>query len=379
MYNKLVRIKTGCNSSIHLPNNFRLSLYSFQNDKNETIFCGRTFGVRKAPLIVAEIGFNHNGDVDLAREMIRSAAQNGADIVKLQTFIGSELISKTVKAKDPDQPDREIFLHEFFQRYQLTRKDYEALFEYSKELGVPLFSTPFDEGSLDMLVELGMPAIKIASPDLTYLSFLKRVGETALPVVLSTGMGTNEEIEVALKAIRSTGNENIILLHCVSNYPSQYHEMNLACLKEMSLRFKVPVGLSDHTQDKLSGIVAASLGAVMIEKHFTIDRSLPGADQKISMEPHELAALKEATINVRSILGDGVKKTQVSEEPVKRSARRSLVARVDIKSGTTLTSKMISLKRPGTGIPPVDLERVIGGKAKTDILAEQIITWKMIL
>jgi len=354
-------------------------LSSSQNDENEAIFCGRPFGANKAPLIVAEIGFNHNGDVDLAREMIKSAAQNGADIVKLQTFIGSELISKTVKAEDPDQPDREIFLHEFFQRYQLTRKDYEALFEYSNELGTPLFSTPFDEDSLDMLVELGMPAIKIASPDLTHLPFLKRAGQTGLPIVLSTGMGTNEEIASALKAIRRKGNENIILLHCVSNYPSQYHEMNLACLKKMTSRFKVPVGLSDHTTDNLSGIVAASLGAVMIEKHFTIDRGLPGVDQQISMEPSELAALKEATVSVRSILGDGVKKVQVSEEAVKRAARRSLVARVDIKSGTTLTSEMIRLKRPGIGIPPVDLDRVIGEKAKTDILAEQIITWKMIL
>ena len=155
--------------------------------------------------------------------------------------------------------------------------------------------------------------------------------------------------------------------------------MNLACLKEMYLRFKVPGGLSDHTKDNLSGIVAASLGAVMIEKHFTIDRSLPGVDQKISMEPHELAALKEATINVRSILGDGVKKVQVSEESVKRSARRSLVARVDIKPGTTLTSEMISFKRPGTGIRPTDLERVVGKKIKTNILAEQVITWEMIL
>ena len=331
-----------------------------------------------APLIVAEIGFNHNGDVDLAREMIRSAAQNGADIVKLQTFIGSELISKTVKAKDLDQPDREIFLYEFFQRYQLTRKDYEILFEYSNELGIPLFSTPFDEDSLDMLVELGMPAIKIASSDLTYISFLKRVGETGLPIVLSTGMGTNEEIEAALKAIRITGNENIILLHCVSNYPSQYHEMNLACLKEMTLRFNLPVGLSDHTADNLSGIVAASLGAVMIEKHFTIDRSLPGVDQKISIEPSELAALKEATISVQKILGDGVKKVQDSEETVKRSARRSLVARKDIELGTIITSDMISFKRPGTGIQSTDLECVIGKKAKTTILAEQVLTWEMV-
>ena len=224
-----------------------------------------------------------------------------------------------------------------------------------------------------------MPAIKVASPDLTYLSFLKRVGQAGLPVVLSTGMGTNEEIEAALKAIRYEGNENIILLHCVSNYPSQYHEMNLACLKEMSFRFKVPVGLSDHTTDNLSGIVAASLGAVMIEKHFTIDRSLPGADQKISMEPSELAALKEATVNVRNILGDGIKKVQNSEESVKKSARRSLVARIDIDSGATLTSEMISVKRPGTGISPVHLEQVLGQKAKTSILAEQVITWDMIL
>jgi len=354
-------------------------LYSLQNDKNETIFCGRPFGANKAPLIVAEIGFNHNGDADLAREMIKSAAENGADIAKLQTFIGSELISKTVKAQDPDHPDREIFLYEFFQRYQLTRKSYEHLFEFSHELGIPLFSTPFDDDSLNMLVEIGMPAIKIASSELTHLPFLKRIGQTGLPIVLSTGMGTNEEIEAALKAIRCEGNENIIILHCVSNYPSQYHEMNLACLKEMPAHFKLPVGLSDHTKDNLSGIVAASLGAVMIEKHFTIDRNLPGADHKISMEPSEFAALKEATANVRDILGNGVKKVQDSEETVKKSARRSLVARVDIEPGTALTSEMISFKRPGEGISPADLERVIGKKVKNSILAEQVITWEMIL
>ena len=349
------------------------------NDENKFTFCGKPFGESKPPLIVAEVGFNHNGDIKLACKMIKSAAQNGADIVKLQTFIGNELISKTIKGQDPDQPDREIFFHEFFERYQLTRKEYEALFEYSRKLNVPLFSTPFDEVSLDMLVELGMPAIKIASGDLTHLRLLKRAGQSGLAIVLSTGMATNEETEVALKTIRSTGNESIILLHCVSNYPSQYHEMNLTCIKEMSSRFKVPVGLSDHTMDNLSGVVAASLGAVMIEKHFTTDRKLPGVDQKISMEPSELRALKEATVNVRTLLGNGMKKVQDSEGPVKRSARRSLVAKVDIELGTILTPEIISLKRPGTGIPPTDLERVIGQKAKTRILAEQIITWDMVL
>ena len=347
-------------------------------DKNEALFCGKPFGANNPPLIVAEIGFNHNGDVGLACEMIKIAAKNGADLVKLQTFIGSELISKTFKAPDPDQPNREIFLYEFFQRYQLTRKDYTILFEHSRRLGVQLFSTPFDESSLDMLVELGVPAIKVASPDLTYLPFLKKVGQTGLPIVLSTGMSTNEEIETALQVVRSEGNENIILLHCVSNYPSQYHEMNLLCIKEMSSRFKVPVGLSDHTLDNLSGVVATSFGAVMIEKHFTIDRKLPGVDQKISIEPSELAILKETTVNVKTLLGHGEKQIQSSEKPIKQSARRSLVARMDIKLGTTFTTDMISLKRPGTGIPPADFERVVGKKAKKDIRAEQIITWDMI-
>ena len=203
------------------------------NDENKTIFCGKSIGINKAPLIVAEIGFNHNGNVDLACKMIKSAAQSGADIVKLQTFIGSELISKKIKAQDPDSPNQEIYLHEFFQRYQLPRKDYETIFKYARELEIPVFSTPFDAGSLDMLVELGMPAIKVASCDLTHLPFLRQVGQAGLPIVLSTGMGTNEEIETALKTIRCKGNENVILLHCVSNYPSQHHEMNLACLKEM--------------------------------------------------------------------------------------------------------------------------------------------------
>jgi len=224
-----------------------------------------------------------------------------------------------------------------------------------------------------------VPAIKVASPDLTYLPFLKRVGQTGLPLVISTGMGTNEEIETALKAVRCGGNENIILLHCVSNYPSQYHEMNLACIKEISSRFKLPVGLSDHTMDNLSGIVAASLGAVMIEKHFTIDRKLPGVDQKISMEPSELAALKEATVNVRTLLGEGSKKVQSSEELIKKSARRSLVAQINIEPGTILTSKMFSSKRPGTGISPADLEQILGQKAKTRIIAEEVITWDMVV
>jgi N,N'-diacetyllegionaminate synthase len=338
-------------------------------------FCGKHLGRGQPAFIVAEVGFNHNGDVELAKRMIESAAENGADAVKLQTFIAKEMISNSLMADDPDNPGNEIPFYEFFQRYELSRSDYEILFAHAKKINIPLFSTPFDEGSLEMLVELGMPAIKIASPDLTYLPFLKKVEKTGLPVVLSTGMGNEEEISQALEILQPKC--PIILLHCVSNYPSQYEEMNLNCMETLRAKFNVPIGLSDHTIDNLSAIVAASLGAVFIEKHFTVDRKLPGVDQSISIEPQELKKLKAELINVNQILGDEKKQIQPSEIPVKQSARRSLVARIGISAGTPLTEEMIACKRPGTGISPAELDSVLGRPCKNDVSAEQVLTWDM--
>lgn len=336
-------------------------------------FCGKRLGSRQPAFMVAEIGFNHNGDVELAKRMMASAAENGADAVKLQTFVAKEMISNSLMADDPDNPGNEIPFYEFFQRYELSRSDYEILFAYARKINIPLFSTPFDEVSLDMLVELGMPAIKIASPDLTYLPFLQKVADTGLPVVLSTGMGNEEEISQALKILQT----QVILLHCVSNYPSQYEEMNLHCMETMRSKFNLPVGLSDHTMDNLSAVVAASSGAVLIEKHFTTDRKLPGVDQAISIEPQELKKLKAELVHVNQILGDDKKQTQPSEVPVKQSARRSLVARVDIAAGTLLTADMIACKRPGMGIPPAELNSILGKSCKNDICAEQVFTWDM--
>ena len=342
--------------------------YSFE-------FCGKLLGPGHPTFIVAEIGFNHNGDVELAKRMIESAAESGADAVKLQTFVASEMISNTLMGDDPDHPGNEIPFYEFFQRYELSREDYKTLMTHAQALNIPLFSTPFDGASLDMLVELGVPTLKIASPDLTYTPFLERVAETGLPVVLSTGMASEEEIAQALQALRKA--KSVILLHCVSNYPSQYEEMNLACMASLRQRFELPVGLSDHTLDNMSAVVAASLGAVMIEKHFTLDRKMPGVDQSISMQPEDLRELKSDILNVTKILGDNKKIIQKSEISVKQSARRSLVARVDIPLGTPLQPDMLACKRPGTGISPGELDRVLGKPAKIDLSAEQVITWEM--
>ena len=342
--------------------------YSFE-------FCGKILGTGHPMFVVAEIGFNHNGDVELAKRMIESAAESGADAVKLQTFVASEMISNTLMGDDPDHPGNEIPFYEFFQRYELSREDYKTLMTHAQALNVPLFSTPFDGASLDMLVELGVPTLKIASPDLTYTPFLERVAETGLPVVLSTGMASEEEIALALQALRKA--KSVILLHCVSNYPSQYEEMNLACMASLRQRFELPVGLSDHTLDNMSAVVAASLGAVMIEKHFTLDRKMPGVDQSISMQPEDLRELKSDILNVTKILGDNKKIIQKSEISVKQSARRSLVARVDIPLGTPLQPDMLACKRPGTGISPGELDRVLGKPAKIDLSAEQVITWEM--
>ena len=344
-----------------------------QNDSSE--FCGKLLGAGNPAFLVAEIGFNHNGDVELAKRMIESAVENGADAVKLQTFVAREMISNTLLADDPDHPGNEIPFYEFFQRYELSREDYKVLIAHARTLNIPLFSTPFDDASLELLVELGVPALKIASPDLTYTPFLEKVAATGLPVVLSTGMGNEEEIAQALQVLSKA--KSVVLLHCVSNYPSRYEEMNLACLAGLRQRFDLPVGLSDHTLDNLSAVVAASLGAVMIEKHFTLDRKLPGVDQSISMQPGDLRRLKSELLNVAKILGVGKKEIQESEIPVRQSARRSLVARVDIPAGTPLQPAMLACKRPGTGISPNEMDRVLGKSAIEAISAEQVITWEM--
>ncbi len=341
-------------------------------------FCGKMIGPGLPPWIVAEIGLNHNGDLGLARQMIQSAKENGADAVKLQTFIAEEMISKKEMAQDPDNPGQTIPFYEFFKRFELKREEYEELFRYADELDIPLFSAPFDSASLQMLEDLNCPAYKIASPDLTWIDFLRQTARLKKPIILSTGASSLQEVEKAVAAIRNEGNEQIVVLHCVSHYPAERKEMNLNCLPVLRKHLNTPVGLSDHTEDMTSALSAVALGAVMIEKHFTLNRNSPGVDQALSIEPDELRALKSGALRIFETLGSAEKSLQNSEIPVKRSARRSLTARVDIPAGAVIEAEMISVKRPGTGIPPEDMNRLLGRRTRSNISAEETLDWEMI-
>ncbi len=292
--------------------------------------------------------------------------------------IGTELYAKTFHAEDPDDPGAEIPFHEFWERYQLSRDDYARLFAFAKEIGVPLFSTPFDEGSLAMLLELGMGAIKIASGDLTHHALLKAAGASGVPVVLSSGMATEDEVGQALDVLSGAGADRVALLHCVSNYPAKPEEMNLRVLQHLHDRFQVPVGLSDHTMEADSSILAATLGAAMIEKHFTTDSELPGPDQKVSLDPDALRELVRELNLTATILGTGEKGPQTSELNAIKGARRSLVSKAHIDAGTKLTREMLAFKRPGTGIPAEQVESVLGKPAIQNIPAETVITKEML-
>ena len=335
---------------------------------------------RSAPVyLIAEVGVNHNGNLGLAKSMVRSAAECGAHAVKFQTFTAEGLVTRgtpKVEYQKSTTSDQESH-YEMIKNLEMPESFYPELIELCNELKVDFLSTPYDVQSVDFLESLNVGLYKAASADLVDHILLERIAKTLKPTILSTGMATLGEIEEALEIFHKQGNEQVILLHCVSNYPSQYEEMNLACMASLRQRFELPVGLSDHTLDNMSAVVAASLGAVMIEKHFTLDRKMPGVDQSISMQPEDLRELKSDILNVRKILGDNEKIIQKSEISVKQSARRSLVARVDIPLGTPLQPEMLACKRPGTGISPGELGRVLGKPAKVALSAEQVITWEM--
>ena len=328
-------------------------------------------------LIIAEAGVNHNGDLEIAKQLIDAAADAGADFVKFQTFSADRLVTRDAakadyQAKATDSSETQ---YKMLKQLELTPQMHLVLIEHCKSRNIQFFSTAFDIESVNFLLGLGLTFFKIPSGEITNLPYLRHIGGLNKTVILSTGMATMGDIEAAIDALMQAGmpREKITVLHCTTEYPTPMHDVNLKAMQSIQTAFGVKVGYSDHTQGIEIAIAAVAMGASVIEKHFTLDCNMPGPDHKASLEPAELKAMVAAIRNIEVALGDGIKKLTPSEAKNKPIARKSLVAKCAIKSGEVFSVENITTKRPGTGISPMQWDDVIGRKASRDFLADELI------
>lgn len=329
-------------------------------------------------IIIAEAGVNHNGDQEMARELVRVAARAGADIVKFQTFVGSKIAAADAPKAEYQKAATGTgeSQQEMIARLELSRADHEALIVEARKAGIAFFSTGFDEDSVDMLIELGINRIKVPSGELTNLPLLRHMASKKLPVILSTGMATMGEIEDAIRVFEECGVPRswITVLHCNTQYPTPMEDVNLPAMASIRSAFGVEVGYSDHTMGIELAIAAVALGASVIEKHFTLDRNLPGPDHLASLEPDELADMVRAIRNIElAVSGDGIKRPSPSEIGNRPIARKSIVAAGPIRSGELFSAENLTAKRPGTGISPMRWDEVIGRPAPRDFRPDELI------
>lgn len=320
-------------------------------------------------LIIAEAGVNHNGDAGAAVALVRAARACGADCVKFQTFQAERIVTAGAPKADyqlqtTDAAESQIAM---LRKLELPEAAYPPLLEECGRSGILFLSTPYSVEDVDLLDRLGVAAFKVASGQIIEPAFLRHVAAKGKPVFLSTGMATLAEVDEAVRTIRETGNDQLVLLQCTTNYPSRPKDANILAMRTMQAAFGVPVGYSDHTQSPVACIAAVALGACVIEKHFTLDRSLPGPDQSSSADPEEFCRLVAAIRETEAVLGTGVKQPVEAERRNSSAMRRSLVSAVPIPSGTVITREMLTCKRPGTGIPPKRLDEVVGRVAARDI------------
>lgn len=328
-------------------------------------------------LIIAEAGVNHNGDMALAKKLIVAAADAGADLVKFQTFIASNLVSKNAPKAEYQKnvTDPEESQQEMVRKLELSKENYLELIDECKRKGIGFFSTAFDLGSVDLLEEFGSKFVKVPSGELTNLPYLRYLTRTGKPVLLSTGMANLGEIEAAINVIEQSGTPRakITVLHCTTEYPTPMEDVNLRAMVNIGNALGVKVGYSDHTSGIEIPIAAVALGATVIEKHFTLDRNLPGPDHRASLEPDELKAMVAGIRNIERALGDGIKRPSPSELKNKPIARKSLVAATDIKAGELFSVENLATKRPGTGVSPMLWDEVIGRSASRDFNEDELI------
>jgi len=320
-------------------------------------------GEEEGVVIIAEAGVNHNGSITMALSLIEKAKEAGADIIKFQAYDPGEMV---VKANSQYQMLKELALGE---------KELFLLQEKCAEEEILFLASVFDEKSLALMEKINAPAIKIPSGEITNLPLVKRAAATGKPLIISTGMSTLGEVEAAVLAAEEAGNNKIALLHCLSEYPAPLEKTNLRAIKTLRAAFKYPVGFSDHTEGYDAALLAVALGAGIIEKHFTLDKNLPGPDHRLSLTPGEF---REFVLKIRSAekaLGNGRKTVTAGEKAVRAAAGKSLVARVDIKKGTVFSEEFLTLKRPGTGIPPQYLALVAKARAARFIPKDSLLQW----
>ena len=341
---------------------------------------GRKVGPGQLCLIVAEAGVNHNGSLEMARKLVDVAAQARADAVKFQTFKAERIVTADAPKADYQlrTTDAAESQYDMLRSLELSHEAHHELVAHCKKKGILFMSTPFDEESADFLETLGVPAFKIPSGEITNLPFLAHVARKGRPMIISTGMSTLSEVEAAVNTVCQTGNRDLVLLHCLSAYPADPKDANLRAMHTMATAFDVPVGYSDHTLGIEVALAAVALGACVIEKHFTLDRTLPGPDQSASLEPDELRALVGGVRTVEAALGHGRKEPAPCEAETAAVSRKSIVTARDIPAGTIITRSLIVMKCPGIGLPPSMLDQIVGRITTQDIPADTLLTSEML-
>ena len=325
--------------------------------------------------IIAEAGVNHNGRLDLAKKLVDTAKEAGADCVKFQTFISKNIVSKNaVKAEyQKQQTLAEETQYDMLKKLELSFCEFMELNEYCKNKDIEFMSTVFDFDSIDFLHSLGMDIWKIPSGDITNLPYLMKIARLNKPVILSTGMSTMNDIRNAINALKENGAGELTVLHCTTEYPAPFHDVNLKAMLTIKEVFGLQVGYSDHTKGIEVPIAAVALGATVIEKHFTLDRNMEGPDHKASLEPDELKAMVDSIRHIESALGNGMKQPTESEKKNMDVARKSILAKKGIKAGEVFTEENLTIKRPGDGISPMRWFDVIGKAASRDFEEDELI------
>jgi N-acetylneuraminate synthase/N,N'-diacetyllegionaminate synthase len=342
--------------------------------------CNKPIGAGAPCFVVAEVGVNHNGSVGLAKQLIDCVVSTGADAVKFQAFKTDQTISVGTEKAAYQKKTTGVAesQYEMVKQLELTEENLAELSQYAQHKGLIFLSSVFDEESVNQLHRLDVAAYKVGSGEITNVPLLCQIARQNKPIILSTGMASLGEVERALNELKKAGANDIVLLHCVSEYPASVEDLNLKTIQTLQHAFKVLVGFSDHTIDINIAAVAVALGACVIEKHITVSRSLSGPDHLASLEPAEFKEMVQIIRSTEQALGNGIKQPTAKEHELRKVARKSLTAKVDIPAHAYLTEEMLAIKRPGIGISPQYLDMIIGAETTAEIKKGQVLMWKML-